>query len=186
MNLAEIAPYRAHTAVTDPGKRLDLFRGLPGEVSDLVALLGNVLIHPSRAQGFRPGDRQDGTELRPVEKVLDAISALDDRPWVRERQSKCRLVADCRTFAVLLCSVLRSRGIAARVRFGFASYLADTHWQSHVVCEVEDGDDWTRVDPDIRRFGVDQSEFVSAQEAWRKSRPGLAGHPRGDLRADRT
>jgi hypothetical protein len=68
--------------VTDPGPHAPTSRGLPSDVIDLVPLLANVLVHHPRAEGFTAGTGrpEDGTELRPIRRVLDAIAALDDRP----------------------------------------------------------------------------------------------------------
>ncbi|MDN4614109.1 transglutaminase-like domain-containing protein [Leifsonia sp. F6_8S_P_1B] len=134
--------YRLHSAVTDPGPYAGLLQSLPVDVEELVPLIGNVLVHHSRAEGFvaGAGRADDGTELRPIRHVLAAIAALEDGPWSRTRPAGRRLVVDCRTFAVLLAAVLREHGIPARVRFGFAGYLEPSHWQSHVVCEhAQDG-----------------------------------------------
>lgn len=61
-------------------------------------------------------------------------------------------------------------GTPARVRFGFASYLAPEHWQSHVICEHHDGNGrWTRTDPDVGRFGLGPGEFLDATQAWRSA-----------------
>jgi hypothetical protein len=73
----------------------------------------------------------------------------------------------------VMCAVLREHGVPARVRFGFAGYLAPTHWQSHVICEhadltMEDADGaWTRTDPDLGRHQLGEAEFVDAVQAWR-------------------
>jgi hypothetical protein len=110
--------------------------------------------------------------VRPVRALLDRIVALDDRPWSLPREPGRRLVVDCRSLAVTMCAVLREHGVAARARYGFAGYLAPTHWQSHVVCEhLTDDRGWTRTDPDVGELRVDSSGFVDAGEAWRSAPP---------------
>ncbi len=160
--------YARHTAVTRPGPHADLLRALPTEPAELVPLLQNVLVHHTRAEGFTPGAGRpdDGTEVRPVRALLDRITALDDRPWSVPREPGRRLVVDCRSVAVLMVAVLREHGRPARARFGFAGYLAPTHWQSHVVCEHRTDDRWTRTDPDVGRLGVGPDAFVDAPQAW--------------------
>ncbi len=163
--------YRWHTAVSDPGPHAALLRSLPSEVAELVPLVGNVLVHHSRVKGFAAGTGRldDGTELRPVRKVLDAVVALDDTDWRRPRAAGRRLVVDCRSVAVLVTAVLREHGVPARRRFGFAGYLTPSHWQSHVVCEYAHAGGWTRTDPDLARFALAQEEFLDATQAWRFS-----------------
>ncbi len=165
--------YVSHTAVTRPGPHAALLRSLPAEPAELVPMLQNVLVHHSKVEGFTAGTGRpdDGTEVRPVRALLDRIVALDDRPWSAPREPGRRLVVDCRSLAVMMCAVLREHGVAARARFGFAGYLAPTHWQSHVVCEHVTADGWTRTDPDVGRLGVDSTGFVDAGEAWRSAPP---------------
>ena len=166
--------YARHTPVTSPGPHAALLRALPDDPHDLVPLLQNVLVHHSRVDGFAAGTGRpdDGTEVRPVRALLDRIDALDDRPWDAPRPDGHRLVVDCRSIAVVMCAVLREHGVPARVRFGFAGYLAPTHWQSHVICEHADAirgtadGGWTRTDPDLGRHRVGVAEFVDAGQAW--------------------
>lgn len=165
-------PYRRHTAVTDPGPHAALLRSLPSDVAELVPIVGNVLVHHVRVGGFAAGTGRpdDGTELRPVRKLLDAVVALDEGAWSRPRGAGKRLVVDCRSMAVLLTAVLREHDVPARVRFGFAGYLTPSHWQSHVLCEHAGDDGWTRTDADLARFAVTEDAFLDATQAWRAAR----------------
>ncbi len=161
--------YAQHTGVSRPGEHATLLRALPADPRRLVPHLRNVLGHHTRAEGFAAGTGRadDGTELRPVRSLLDRITAVDDRPWHLPRRPGSRLVVDCRSLAVVMCAVLREHGVPARVRFGFAGYLAPGHWQSHVVCEHLTGGGWVRTDPDIGLFDLGIDDFVDAGQAWR-------------------
>jgi hypothetical protein len=162
------ARYAAHTAVSRPGSAA--LEGLPHGLEELVAVVQGLLVHHSRVPGFRPGaDATDGTELRPLARILAAIETLDRRPLEAERLPERRLVVDCRSSALLLCAALREQGRPARLRFGFAGYLAPTHWQSHVVVEHLEPGGWTRTDPDLGRFALSPDEFAAAPEAWRSA-----------------
>ncbi len=128
-----------------------------------------LLVHHSRVPHFAAGSGRpdDGTELRPLRAVLDAVTALDPAALTMEHPPTGRLVVDCRSSAVLLCGILREHGVPARVRFGFAAYLTPEHWQSHVICEHHGPDGrWTRTDPDLGRFDLGPDEFVDATQAW--------------------
>lgn len=167
----EAVHYARHTAVSTPGS--SVLAGLPSEVPALVGIVQRLLVHHSRVDGFRAdAGVRDGTELRPLVRILDALRALDRAPLDEPRAPERRLVVDCRSSALLLCAALREQGRPARLRFGFAGYLAPTHWQSHVVVEHLGTDGWTRTDPDIGRFDLGPGDFLAAGEAWRSGRPG--------------
>ena len=88
----------------------------------------------------------------------------------------------------MLCSLLRERGVAARVRCGFATYFRDNPFEDHGVCEyrVEDEDRWAladaQLDPTIRYHllipfdprGPIRRTFLNAGEAWTAWREGRA------------
>lgn len=87
---------------------------------------------------------------------------------------------------------LRERGVAARTRVGFASYLHEGFWTDHVVSEYWDGGRWvwadTQLDPagpwpvdvlDIPRApGARGGVFASAAQVW-------LAHRAGEVDADR-
>jgi hypothetical protein len=55
---------------------------------------------------------------------------------VKDRKPKDRLVLGCREMQFLLASILKHRGIPARVRYGHAPYLIPGFHTSHTICEV--------------------------------------------------
>jgi len=58
-----------------------------------------------------------------MEERLGSILALDDRPLTEPRDAFHRSVGCCRDFALMLCSILRCKGVPARVRTGVALYF---------------------------------------------------------------
>lgn len=115
--------------------------------------------------------------------MLERIIERDPRPLSETRAPEQRLIGCCRNFSTLLCSMLRSRGIPARNRMGFASYIAvgPGFAADHVVVEF-----WHLVDPQmdallIKLNGIDfdvrdmpQGRFLTGGEAWRRCRAGEA------------
>ena len=75
---------------------------------------------------------------------------------------------------MLLVSMMKSRGVPARVRVGFAGYLAPEsgkhfdHWISEIWNEQEAR--WMSVDPDLKR--IDFNEFELAHDVWLSARAG--------------
>jgi len=93
-----------------------------------------------------------------------------------------RVVSICRDFSLLVCSVLRMKGVPARIRSGFAAYLGPDHFEDHWVCEYWDGQRWVSVDAQldgvhqrILKFefnpcDVPSSQFLVAGQAWKLAR----------------
>jgi transglutaminase-like putative cysteine protease len=114
-----------------------------------------------------------------VGKLIDALLALDPAPLAVAREPARRVIGTCRHFAVLSCALLRYRGIAARVRCGFATYFQAGQGLDHWITEYWHRDErrWVRIDseilgqpvlpaPDDLRVG----EFLSGGEAWTAGR----------------
>ncbi len=72
---------------------------------------------------------------------------------------------------MLLASILKSKRVPARVRVGFAPYLAPAGYAKsvdHWICEVWNKDEkrWMLVDPDLQKIDFPRSEFEFAGDAW--------------------
>jgi hypothetical protein len=104
------------------------------------------------------------------------------------RPPERRFVGNCRHFTVLLCALLRARGVPARARCGFGTYFERGSFVDHWACEVwdETSGAWRLVDAQLderqRSFwsvsfdplDVPRSEFVVAGDAWQRCRSGRA------------
>ena len=97
---------------------------LPSVAADICRPVHNLVIQPrdAQARGVR-ADRLSENQIRPAGKLIDALLALDPAPLDVPREPDRRVVGTCRHFAVMSCALLRWRGIAARVRCGFATYF---------------------------------------------------------------
>ena len=106
--------------------------------------------------------------------MLRELAIRNPRGLTMEREPAERLVLSCRYHAMLLASVVKSRGVPARVRVGFAGYLAPEsgkhfdHWIAEIWNEREGR--WMSVDPDVKR--VDFDDFEVAPDAWLAMRMG--------------
>jgi hypothetical protein len=90
-------------------------------------------------------------------------------------------VGTCRHFAVLTCALLRYRGIAARVRCGFATYFQPEQGLDHWITEYwhEQDKRWVRIDSEIlgqsilaKPEDLRPGQFLSGGEAWKAFRAG--------------
>jgi hypothetical protein len=178
-------------AMTSPGSHTSLFDPLPKDVSGLSEIVQGLNIHEymASAYGFTvPEERKSETQIRSLEKMLELLLALDDRPLTEARPPEKRLVGVCNHFAVFMVGALRAKGVPARARWGFGSYFNPPFFEDHVLTEYwnPSGARWIRVDAQLAPvyqqamkldFGildVPHDRFVIAGDAWAQCRAGQA------------
>jgi hypothetical protein len=179
----------SHSAMSDTGRHGTVVGELPHGVSALNSVVQGLIIHTDwlRAYGVDESrfDRVS-RETLPVAERLDHILARDARALTERRPAALRTVGTCRDFALMLCGILRSKGISARLRCGFANYLVDG-WEDHWVCEYWDqqSESWHLSDPQIDellkakcRIAFDPAnaprhQFMTAGQAWTACRAGV-------------
>ena len=180
--------YAGHTAVTDPGRFSSHLDGLPDDVDGMIGVVRNVLAH-IRSDGplldsTASESRRDEVDSRGVEKMLAGIFRLDPSQLATPRPVPRRLLATCRDFSVLLCAMMRHKGVAARVRFGFTRlyYQPALPLHDHVLTEYWSGDAWLLAECRLHACpiaprGIWQGDmprtmFLSGAQAWRSIRSG--------------
>lgn len=183
----ELDLYRQQTEVTDPGDFADLYAEIPDDVMALTVLLQGVAMHRDaslwRFSVLLPEHRYAEGETRKVRDMLAILGGLDERPPER------RFAATCRDFCVLLCSMLRHRGVPARMRGGYGNYnwlfgaplLFDDHWVVE-YWNAEHG--WRLADAQVGGLAVTdyridfdpvdipRDRFLVAGQAWLDGRSG--------------
>lgn len=181
--------YRKYSLFTDPGKYEYLYKNLPDSLLELCHLLKSQFIHPyAELPEYRdlfPKERWDEQLKYPTVKlVLEGLMAYDSRGIVKDRKPENRLVLGCRDYSLLLASVLKCRGIPARLRSGHATYLIPGFHASHVICEVWNEKDkrWMLVDPSTGMVDFNREKFDFSYDAWLKMQngeidPNLFGSP---------
>lgn len=167
------------TLDTVPTAALDPIAGDPVGICSPVHSL---LVQPTDAQELGlPEHRFATNQIRPADALVQAILALDPAPLNVACPPERRLVGTCRHFAVLSCALLRHRGIAARVRCGFATYFQPSQGLDHWITEYRDqrSAQWVRIDSEIlggtvldRPESLAEGEFLSGGEAWQAFRRG--------------
>lgn len=165
--------YRQYSTYTDPGEYAYMYDKLPDSLHELCRLIKSQFIHPySELPQYRelfPEERWDESLMYPsVKLMLEALLSYDSRGLVSDRKPEHRLVMGCRDNAVLLVSVLKHRGIPARLRSGHATYLIPEFHTSHTICEVWNDDEkrWMLVDPDTGMVDFDREQFDISNELW--------------------
>ncbi|CEJ90379.1 hypothetical protein VHEMI06167 [[Torrubiella] hemipterigena] len=180
----------SQSPLSDPGndpKLLEAINALPSDIASLRDIVSQFCLHyQARRSEVRP-DRLDEIHTRYAGVMFERI--LSRNPSLTaKRSSDERTVGCCRDSALLLASILRQKGIPARIRIGSAAYFSPGKMIDHTVTEMWDADlkRWRLVDPDMPvgwkkyaygkqvdfldlRPGID---FQNGSEAWLSARSG--------------
>ncbi len=155
---------------------------IPSQPVDICRPAHTLVIQPSDAKALDlPEGRFSENQLRPAGALIEAILALDPAPLDVPRRPDRRVIGTCRHFAVLSCALLRYRGIAARVRCGFATYFQPGQGLDHWITEYwhEQDQRWVRIDSEILGQSIlavpeelRPGQFLTGGEAWKAFRDG--------------
>jgi hypothetical protein len=163
--------------------QLRLIEGLPDDPVGICAAVQCLVIQPTDAAASGvPENRITEKNIRPVNELIAALTALDPAPLHRPRTPETRVIGTCRHFATIACAILRARGIASRARCGFGTYFQEGRGLDHWITEYRDEDRhrWVRVDTEHLGKGFVErpddlapGEFLTGGEAWIQYRNGL-------------
>lgn len=185
-----LAYYAQHSRFSDPGRHAPLLAALPSDPAGIARAVQGLAIYEHVAQPFYgcplPEARRSESHVRPVEKMIDAILALDNRPLNAARPPEKRLIGICRHFTLLAVAAFRQHGLPARARVGFGAYFNPGKYEDHWVCEYWRAGErrWALLDVQfdeiftrnlaIRHDPLDtpRDQFLIAADAWRKCRSG--------------
>ena len=141
--------------MTSLDRHMDFVRWLTGDVRAICQVVQGLVVHDSWVDRY--GTDLDRRRLvNPyvtASDMLDLALSLSSRHLAISRSPQERVIGCCREFALLTCAILRNKGIPARCRCGFATYMARPgYFEDHWVCEYWDGQRWLMVDPQIDAF----------------------------------
>jgi hypothetical protein len=185
-----VVDHAVHTPYSNPGRYVGLLADLPTDPSALAALARNLIVH-YRASGHElPTDNRDEINARWLEDILAADQRRHPWPLDEPREVTDRVQGCCRDHTLFCVGALRSHGIAARSRVGFAGYFIDGWHHDHVIVEMWRNGRWVRFDSeidaprsalptpmDIGPCPLGSTGFVTAAEAW-------LGYRRGEIDAE--
>ncbi|MBC8330907.1 MAG: excinuclease ABC subunit UvrA [Anaerolineae bacterium] len=171
MNLEQLDYYRTHSPLTDPGPYVRLYDDLPDDIRGLIGVIQDQMMHRNAAQSdgvTLTRESRAEQRLRTMEQRLARITELDPAPLTVPRQAREKQIGMCRDFAIFLVSLLRHKGIPARMRVGFEDYFKPsvTYKGDHWISEYWDAAQarWILVDPDIGgMILVDHTQMLAAQ-----------------------
>lgn len=196
MNKNILKHYLEFSTYTNPGLYKDLFLRLPDDIRELGLLVRKNIIHRSTLEDgnigtnadLRFGDMTKIPWWRQLEDdVLPTAAAMlaelyrrDDRGFVTDRSPENKLVITCRYVAILIASILKSKGVATRVRAGHASYfdfgshgkVSSDHWINQFWNESEKR--WVTIDVDgslslndnFDPYDIPEGKFDFPAKAW--------------------
>ena len=177
--------YVRQDALTDPGAFAGAYDDLPETIAGLREVVSGLIVHVALAQLYDiPPDAPMIRQTQPVADRLQATQASFAGSLTATRPPRNRTFGTCRDYALLLCSMLRHRSIPARVRCGFATYIAGDIYHDHWICEYwSPGEQrWRQADAQLDALQIEQQQitfdcadlprdaFLTAAQAWRLAR----------------
>ncbi|KAJ4158080.1 uncharacterized protein LMH87_008625 [Akanthomyces muscarius] len=172
-----------HSPVSQPGDdALAAIAALPSDIPALHHAANQLVLHYRAQAAYVLPERQSEIHTRYAAVMFTRLFTRGPGATLSaDRERLDQTVGCCRDSALLLVSLARSKGYAARIRSGFASYFAPGYMLDHVVAEIwePDAQRWRLVDADVpRAAGVDVLDlrpgidFQTAPQAWRQVRAG--------------
>lgn len=192
--------YCAFSQFTYPGLYQEkLQRDLPTDIGQVGRLVKRQVIHSISLSVGREGAqinpvygnihdvpwyRQGEDDYFPTAAaILAELYRRDPRGFAPDRAVENKLIITCRFVAILMASILKTRGIPARVRAGYAPYIRpgadtiETHWITqywHASLER-----WITIDADTSLenrpfdpFDMPPDTFSFAADTWLAVREG--------------
>lgn len=204
MNNKILDHYLQFGTFTFPGNYQEYLKTkLPDSVEKIGLLVRKQLIHRMVLQNGNTGSNSDlrygdMTKVpwfrQPEDDVLTTASSMlaelfrrDKRGFVMDRAEENKLIVTCRFVSVLMASILKSKGIPARVRSGFAPYFvvdglpggkSDDHWINQYWDKSRNR--WVTIDVDgsfegylkFDPYNMPENAFDFSADAWLNVRSG--------------
>jgi len=196
--------YLQFSQYTDPGLYGDILeKNLPNDVREIGLLVRKQFIHRMVLKNGNTGSNADlrygditkvPWTRQPEDDVFITAPAIlaelfrrDARGLVPDRAAENKLVLTCRFTTILMASLLKLKGIPARVRSGFAPYFvvdglpagkSDDHWINQYWNEKESR--WITIDVDgsiegylkFDPYDIPEGTFDFSADAWLAVRSG--------------
>jgi len=204
MNNKILNHYLQFSQYTNPGLYREILRkSLPDNVKEIGLLVRKQIIHRMTLKNGNTGSNKDlrygdMTKVpwyrQPEDDVFTTASSMlaelfrrDTRGLVLNRASENKLILTCRCTSILMASLLKIKGIPARLRSGFAPYFtveglpggkSDDHWINQYWNNKESR--WVTIDVDgsiegylkFDPYDIPNGTFDFSPDAWLAVRSG--------------
>jgi hypothetical protein len=198
MNEQVLNHYQKYGLFTYPGLYEGYLKTLPDDVKEIGELLRKNFIHRTTLDAgnvwtnadLKYGDmtkvpwwrQAEDDNLATTAAMLAEFFRRDPKGLTAERNVEDKLVLTCRYIAILMASILKAKGIPARVRSGFAGYFegekdAWDHWITQYWSTSEKR--WVTIDIDgswhrtgFNMYDIPNGKFDFAADAWIDVRQG--------------
>lgn len=198
MNNTILDYYRQFSQYTAPGAYKEILqKTLPDDVGDIGLLVRKSLIHRMTLKNGNTGSNSDlrygdMTEVpwyrQPEDDIFPTAVAMlgelyrrDGRGLTLDRKTDAKLILTCRFTSILMACLLKTKGIPARVRSGFAPYFqveglpgstSDDHWINQYWSEKDKK--WITIDVDgsiegylkFDPYNIPMGVFDYSADAW--------------------
>lgn len=186
--------YKRTSCYTELGFYCDFIKTLPNDIKELCLLQRMQIIHPivfkneelRNSKNCFWGDmtkisnmnlwRED--DILPTAISMIAEILRKNSEYTLKREAKDKIFVTCRGQALLLAATLKCKGIAARVRSGFAEYPTNNgkyldHWITEYYNTQEkrwilvDADCCCNLNLDFDVYDIPQDKFLMAAQVWK-------------------
>lgn len=197
MNQKVLHHYTQFSLYTNPGLYQEILRkDLPNDIREIGDLIRRQIIHRTTLVAGNTGTNADKkfgdmTKIpwfrQSEDDILTTTAAMlaelyrrDQRGFIKNRAEKDKLVLTCRFVAILMASILKSKGIPCVVRSGNAPYfnmgklgkVSTDHWINQYWDKTEKG--WITIDidgswslnDDFDPYDIPTNKFDFPADAW--------------------
>ncbi|OGT45639.1 MAG: hypothetical protein A3E82_09100 [Gammaproteobacteria bacterium RIFCSPHIGHO2_12_FULL_38_11] len=181
--------YITQSAFSNPKDHHFFYNAFPNDIPHVSKIVQQLFLHYADLDLLSTSvseDRYAELNLRTIDNILKAMLHKDNSELTKVRAIENRVMGVCRDTSLLLCSVLRSRAIPARLRSGFVSYFIPglfldgycVEYYNEKLCR------WCLVDTRTMPLHIDyyklmidfdlndvpENKFISAARAWKMCR----------------
>lgn len=181
--------YKVQSKFSDPGELSYLYHPLADNIETLTDQVQRLFLHYADIDLFSIDKEKLNyyeLNLRMINDILLTLQSKSEIDLSSHRDMHKRVMGVCRDTSLLLCSVLRSRGIPARLRSGFVTYFIPGLFLDGFCLEFFDAsiNRWRAIDTrttqlhldhyklhiDFDLMNVPNNRFIFAADAWQMCR----------------